>query len=99
MARKIYNNVAIIPKFQEAPSDSLIEQRVARYFPRCSEMARTDPALLTKNRNLQVELSDPELDKSDDTKTSDDSPTNGSMNESWNGSWNSFKHPLSRISE
>lgn len=71
VARKIYNNVAIIPKFQEEPSDSIIEQRVARFFPRCSEMKRTDPTLLQKSRNLIGEKNY-ELDRTDDTEVSND---------------------------
>eukprot|EP00536_Pseudo-nitzschia_multiseries_P012047 jgi/Psemu1/244221/estExt_Genewise1.C_4400035 len=39
VARKIYHNVAILPKLQEAPSDSEIKRRVTMYFPRASVVA------------------------------------------------------------
>lgn len=36
VARKIYHNVAVIPKVQEAPTDSEIQKRVTKFFPRAS---------------------------------------------------------------
>jgi len=38
IARKIYHNVAIIPKIQKAPDDVEIKKRVTTFFPRASAM-------------------------------------------------------------
>lgn len=38
IARKIYHNVAIIPKVQKAPDDAEIKRRVTQFFPRASTM-------------------------------------------------------------
>jgi len=38
IARKIYHNVAIIPKLQRAPDDVEIKKRVTTFFPRASAM-------------------------------------------------------------
>ena len=38
IARKIYHNVAILPKVQTAPNDAEIKKRVTTFFPRASAM-------------------------------------------------------------
>uniref|UniRef100_A0A7S4EMT1 TIGR00341 family protein n=1 Tax=Pseudo-nitzschia australis TaxID=44445 RepID=A0A7S4EMT1_9STRA len=38
VARKIYHNVAILPKIQEAPDNNEIRRRVTKFFPRASAM-------------------------------------------------------------
>jgi hypothetical protein len=38
IARKIYHNVAILPKIQRAPDDAEIKKRVTTFFPRASAM-------------------------------------------------------------
>jgi len=38
IARKIYHNVAIIPKIQKEPDDAEIKKRVTTFFPRASAM-------------------------------------------------------------
>lgn len=58
VARKIYHNVAIIPHLQEPPTDQEIQNRVMRFFPRCSEMARTRPSVFKTSRKLNVVASD-----------------------------------------
>lgn len=41
VARKIYHNVAIFPKIQQAPDDKEIKKRVSKFFPRASAMPMT----------------------------------------------------------